>query len=92
MPTFILLTKLSPESLGRLKDRKQVGSRWLEAVKASCPQVRWINYPAASSPPSHLLNPGRIRRIIQHNVTLSPVLSPLAGGSKDRRSVTGITL
>ncbi len=31
MPTFILLTKLSPESLGRLKDRKQVGSRWLEA-------------------------------------------------------------
>ena len=25
MPTFILLTKLSPESLGRLKDRKQVG-------------------------------------------------------------------
>ena len=24
MPTFILLTKLSPESLGRLKDRKQV--------------------------------------------------------------------
>lgn len=34
MPTFILLTKLSPESLGRLKDRKQVGSQWLEAVKA----------------------------------------------------------
>ncbi len=29
MPTFILLTKLSPESLGRLKDRKQVDSRWL---------------------------------------------------------------
>ncbi len=50
MPTFILLTKLSPESLGRLKDRKQVGSRWLEAVKTACPQVRWIDYPAAGSP------------------------------------------
>ena len=44
MPTFILLTKLSPESLGRLKDRKQVGSRWLEAVKAACPEIRWIDH------------------------------------------------
>ena len=64
MPTLILLTKLSPESLERLKDRKQIGSRWLEAVKAACPEVRWIDHPAASSPPSHLLNPGRIGCII----------------------------
>jgi len=35
MPTYILLTKLSPESLGEPKQREQVGRQWFEAVKTA---------------------------------------------------------
>jgi len=50
MATFILLTKLSPDSLGSPKDRKKIGSRWLEAVKAACPDVKWVDHYAILGP------------------------------------------
>ena len=50
MATFILLTKLSPESLGDPKAREQIGRQWMEAVKSSCPEVKWIDHYALLSP------------------------------------------
>ena len=50
MPTYILLTKLSPESLGEPKQREQVGRQWFEAVKAACPTVKWIDHYALLGP------------------------------------------
>ena len=50
MPTYILLTKLSPESLGEPRQREQVGRQWFAAVKAACPAVKWIDHYALLGP------------------------------------------
>ncbi len=44
MPTFVLMTKLSPEVMGDPRGRKAVGKDWLEKVSGSCPGVRWLNH------------------------------------------------
>lgn len=50
MPTYILLTKLSPESLGAPKQRENIGREWFEAVKTACPKIRWIDHYALLGP------------------------------------------
>lgn len=50
MTTFILLTKLSAEGLGSLKNRERVGRKWLEEVKEKCPEVKWIDHYALLGP------------------------------------------
>ncbi len=50
MGTYILLTKLSSESLGDLHKRKNIGRKWFEAVKAKCPEVKWIEHFALLGP------------------------------------------
>lgn len=50
MPTFILLTKLSSQSLGDLHQRESVGRSWFEEVKAKCPDVKWIDHYALLGP------------------------------------------
>lgn len=50
MATFILLTKLSAEGLGSLQNREQVGRKWLDEVKAKCPEVKWIDHYALLGP------------------------------------------
>jgi uncharacterized protein with GYD domain len=50
MATFILLTKLSSESLGKPKNREHVGREWFTAVKKKCPEVRWIDHYALLGP------------------------------------------
>ena len=42
MQTFILLTKLSPDLLMKMKDRAELGRTWLDQVKNTCPEVRFI--------------------------------------------------
>ncbi|RKX69896.1 GYD family protein [candidate division WOR-3 bacterium] len=42
MPTFILMTKLAPELAQRMKERGQLGREWLEKVKETCPEVKFI--------------------------------------------------
>jgi uncharacterized protein with GYD domain len=44
MKTFILLTKLSPETSKQMKDRELLGRKWLEQVKAKCPEVKFISH------------------------------------------------
>jgi len=41
MKTFILMTKLSSDIAGKLKQRKQVGRAWLDEVKKKCPDVKF---------------------------------------------------
>lgn len=42
MKTFILLTKLSPDTSRQIKDRARLGRTWLEQVKEKCPEVKFI--------------------------------------------------
>lgn len=44
MPTFVLMTKLSPEIAGSFKNREEVGKRWKKAIDQKCPEVRWISH------------------------------------------------
>jgi uncharacterized protein with GYD domain len=44
MKTFILLTKLSPESARLMKDREKLGRNWLDQVKKKCPQVKFVSH------------------------------------------------
>lgn len=44
MPTFVMMTKLSPETLGDPQGRKALGKDWLTKVGAACPEVRWISH------------------------------------------------
>ena len=42
MPTFMLMTKLSPEVSSQMKDRAYLGRAWLEIVKEKCPGVKFL--------------------------------------------------
>ncbi len=42
MPTFMLMTKLSPAVTARMKDRGPLGHAWLEQIKAKCPDVKFV--------------------------------------------------
>jgi uncharacterized protein with GYD domain len=42
MPTFVLMTKLSPDVTARMKDRASLGRAWMERVKEKCPGVKFI--------------------------------------------------
>lgn len=42
MKTYVMLTKLSPESSRQMKDRAKLGRQWLEQVKKKCPDVKFI--------------------------------------------------
>ena len=44
MKTFILMTKLSSEITGRMKDRASIGRAWLEQVKEKCPEVKFVSH------------------------------------------------
>jgi len=42
MPTYILLTKLSPDISMQLKERAKLGRSWLDQVKETCPEVKFL--------------------------------------------------
>ena len=42
MPTYILMTKLSPEITKRMKERAAIGEEWIKKVKEKCPEVKFI--------------------------------------------------
>ena len=44
MPTFILVTKLSPEIAKQVKRRDELGHQWREKVKQNCPGVKFISH------------------------------------------------
>jgi uncharacterized protein with GYD domain len=44
MKTFVLLTKLSPETSKQMKDRAKLGRAWLDQVKDKCPEVKFLSH------------------------------------------------
>ncbi len=50
MPTFILLTKLSSQSLSVPQTRENIGRNWFSEVKKKCPEVKWIDHYALLGP------------------------------------------
>ena len=42
MPTFVLMTKLTPEITSHFEDRKEVGDRWRARIEEKCPGIRWL--------------------------------------------------
>lgn len=50
MATYVLLTKLSSESLGDLSKRETIGRKWFDAVKEKCPEVHWLDHFALLGP------------------------------------------
>jgi uncharacterized protein with GYD domain len=44
MPTFILMTRLTPDITKKLKEREKIGKQWKKAVKEKCPDVKWVNH------------------------------------------------
>lgn len=50
MPRYILLTKLSPASIGDSISRESIGRDWFETVKIKCPEVHWVDHYALLGP------------------------------------------
>ena len=42
MKTYVMLTKLSPETSKMMKERAKLGRQWLDHVKKKCPEVKFI--------------------------------------------------
>src|SRR5262249_43589398 len=46
MPTYVLMTKLSPGTVHDPKGRRKAGQDWKRKVEQQCPGVRWVaHYP-----------------------------------------------
>ena len=50
MPKFVLMTKHSYKSLHDATGRKKMGKEWLQKVKETCPEVKWIAHYAILGP------------------------------------------
>ncbi len=44
MPTFVLMTKLSPEIAGSFKNREEVGKKWKDTITEKCPGIKWLSH------------------------------------------------
>lgn len=50
MPTFVLMTKLTPEVARQVQSRAELGRDWLEQVKKKCPEVKFLAHFALLGP------------------------------------------
>ncbi|HXV75818.1 MAG TPA: GYD domain-containing protein [Candidatus Polarisedimenticolaceae bacterium] len=50
MPTYVLMTRLAPDSLHDARGRRAVGKSWLEQVRKACPDVEWLAHYAILGP------------------------------------------
>lgn len=50
MNTYVLMTKLSPETSKQVKERAKLGRAWLDQVKEKCPDVKFIAHYALLGP------------------------------------------
>lgn len=50
MPTFVLMTRLRPETMHDARGRRAMGKEWLKKVKECCPEVHWIAHYAILGP------------------------------------------
>jgi len=50
MPTFVLMTRLRPESVHDAHGRRETGKGWLKKVQKVCPQVKFVAHYALLGP------------------------------------------
>ena len=50
MPPFVLMTKLSAESMPDARVRRAMGKEWLDRVKRTNPEVKWVAHYALLGP------------------------------------------
>jgi uncharacterized protein with GYD domain len=50
MPTFVLMTRLAPETMHDARGRRAMGKTWLTKVKECCPGVEWKAHYAILGP------------------------------------------
>ena len=50
MPTYVLMTRLGPQSLHDAKGRRAAGKTWMEKVRSACPEVKWLAHYAILGP------------------------------------------
>lgn len=50
MPTYILMTKLSPKAMAGDEGRAETGREWKRMVEQACPDIRWIGHYALLGP------------------------------------------
>jgi uncharacterized protein with GYD domain len=50
MQTFILMTKLSPDTAKLVKKRKKLGHAWIDQVHNKCPDVKFLGHYALLGP------------------------------------------
>jgi len=50
MPTFVLMTRLAPESMHDAGGRRAMGKAWLQKVHDACPEVKWLSHYAVLGP------------------------------------------
>lgn len=50
MPTFVQLTKLSPETCTKLDSKEEMGRNWYDKIQQSCPSVKWLHHYAILGP------------------------------------------
>ena len=50
MPRYVLMTRLSPDALHDAEVRRRTGRHWLERVKETCPEIKWVAHYAVLGP------------------------------------------
>jgi len=50
MQTYVLMTKLAPETSRKFKDQARLGREWLEKVREKCPEVNFVAHYALLGP------------------------------------------
>ncbi len=86
MPTFILLTKLTPELMQKVKERKAIGREWLNKVKKTCPDVKFIAHYALLGPYDFL----DIYEAVNEEVAAKVAMISLASGALEAETWTAL--
>jgi uncharacterized protein with GYD domain len=50
MPTYVLMTTLSPEITRNMRNREEIGKQWKQRIANQVPAVKWIAHYALLGP------------------------------------------
>jgi uncharacterized protein with GYD domain len=86
MITYVLMTKLSPETSKKVKKRAELGRAWLNSVKEHCPEVKFVAHYALLGPYDFL----DIYEAPNEEVASKVAMISLANGASQAESWTAI--
>ena len=50
MPTYVLMTTLSPEVTRNMRNREEIGKQWKQRIAAQVPGIKWLAHYALLGP------------------------------------------